>query len=354
MSDKYYDHQHGIEYNEWEYPIRRFGCIPSSVQAERAFALGVKSDEQKIAELAAPWDKSDQPAIIQWNEDWKKMLEEQAEAFDKLRDEGLLPPIWEMAEALKLNLQELCLSLQLINDCAAWAVMRAFICRAIIQAYFGNEIDIEKINPSGLYTFSSGETPRDWERVPDNGRTIYAVAESACKTGNFPASAIGAYTGDARFTPLMIKSVKIANENQLGFVYVGSKSAEELADIVLLSLRAGKPVVIGNSVALRDGTHQSADGVYVSDVNGSWGGGHATAAVDVKKVGDRYYPFIYNSHGKRYNAPDGRPAEGTYITREGLVRYLSGSFADIMPTTYAERPRVEYYDLYNFGRKKNG
>ena len=54
---------------------RKLGCIPSVIQAKRALECGKKSDEQRIAELSAPWDATDQPSIIQWNEDWKSYPE---------------------------------------------------------------------------------------------------------------------------------------------------------------------------------------------------------------------------------------------------------------------------------------
>ena len=324
---------------------RLFGCIPAKDQALMASARGEESDEAKIAALAAPWDRTEQPSIIQWNEAWKRNLEDLADSYDSLRDASALPPVWEMAKQKRYDIDELCGKMQGMSDCTAWAVWRAAVCAAIFESWFGAEIDLEAYNPNGIYAYSSGQTPAEYQSYPDNGRTIYKIAQTACEIGNFPVSAIGEYTRQARFTSLMIRNVSVAKENQLGFVYIGSRSAEELADIVILSLRACKPVIIGNMVALRDGTHKSADGVYVSDVGGSWGGGHATAACDIKKVGDRYYPFIYNSHGDIYPAPDGRPAAGTYVTRDGLIRYLSGSFADVMLTTYMERPRVEYYNL---------
>ena len=324
---------------------RLYGCIPAKDQALMASARGEESDEAKIAALAAPWDRTEQPSIIQWNDAWKRHLEDLADNYDSLRDANVLPPFWEMSKQKGYKFEELCRNLQLGSDCTAYGETNAAQIAAIMEIYMGAEFDLEAFNPTGVYAYASGQTPLEYQSFPDNGRTIYKIAQTACEIGNFPVSAIGEYTGQARFTSLMLRNVSVAKENQLGFVYIGSKSAEELADIIILSLRACKPVIIGNMVALRDGTHQSADGVYISDVGGAWGGGHCTAAVDIKKVGNRYYPFILNSHGNRYPAPDGRPAFGTYITRDGLIRYLSGSFADVMLTTFMKRPRVEYYNL---------
>lgn len=349
--DRYYDHQHGIEYCEGRNPERLLGCIPAKAQAEYAAQRGEQSDIDRFASLVAPWDATDKPSIIKWDKDWIAKLNADAAAFNALRDTGRMPLVWEIAEQYGYKLSALCGDIQRTNDCTAWAVRRCATCLALYQKWQGAECDIEAYNPMGLYCYASGETPREHAYVANNGRTIYKIAETACNVGNFPVSAIGAYTGNPQYTPLMIKSVGIAATNQTGFVYVGEKSAEELADIIILSLCACRPVVIGNIVALRDGTHVNADGVAISDVGGTWGGGHATAAVDIKKVGDRYYPWIYNSHGSLYPANDGSPDGGTYITREALVRYLSGSFADIMPTTYMERPRVEYYDLNPGGAK---
>ena len=323
---------------------RRLGCI-SSIENERmACKKGIKSDSEKIAQLAAPWDATDKPKIITYNKAWKDKLEEEAEAMDIMRLAGKLPPVWEIAKEFGYSLPELCKSIQRGNDCTAWGETRASICLALYQKWFGAEIDVEEYNPSGVYAYSSDKEPEAHKPFPDNGRTIYAIAQSACVTGNFPVSCIGEYTAEARFTTQMIAAVPEAEKNQTGFVWLGSdkRSAEALADIIILSLRACRPVIIGNSVALRDGTSLNQDGVYISDVSGSWGGGHCTAACDIKKVNGKYYVWIYNSHGNIYPSGDGSPAGGTYVTREGLIRYLSGSFADVMPTTYIERPRKEY------------
>ena len=320
------------------------GCISSAENERFALRHGIKSDREIIAELAAPWDKSDKPSIITWNQSWLNKLEQDAYVMDRMRGNYKLPPIWEIAKRYGYNLRELCDSIQRGNDCTAWGTTRAAVCLALYQKFFGAEIDVEKYNPSGIYAYSSGMQPNSWSRFPDNGRTIYAIAEAACETGNFPTDAIGGYTGDARFTQRMIDSVDVAEKNQMGFVYLGneSRTPEELADIVILSVRACRPCIIGNTVALQDGTALNQDGVYVSNVGGSWGGGHCTAAVDYKRVDRKNeYVWIYNSHGALYKAGDGSPDEGTWITRNGLIKYLSGSFADVMPTTYIERPRVE-------------
>lgn len=358
MNDKYYDPQMGVEYSTWDYispDLRPLGCIPSVIQAEKARKYGKPSDEENIAQLAAPWDATDKPAIIQWSPEWKAKLEEDAKAFDILRDYGKLPPVWEIAKFFRYDLDDLCMSMQKTNDCTAWGVSRAAICLALFQKWTGAEINVEKLNPTGVYAYSSGKTPEAHKPFPDTGRTIYAIAQAACETGNFTAKSIGNYTGEARFTPEMINSIAQAEKNQMGFVYLGGekRTGKELAEIVLLSLRACRPVIIGNTVALRDGTNINSDGVRISAVGGGWGGGHCTCAADVKKVGNNYYPWIYNSHGAIYPARDGSPDGGTYIDRDGLERYLSGTYTDVMPTTYVERPRVEYYDL-NAGGRSNG
>lgn len=332
---------------------RKLGCISSAENERLALKYGYKSDRESIAELAAPWDKTDKPSIISWSKSWLNKLEQDAYVMDRMRGNFKLPPVWEIAKKFGYNLRELCDSIQRGNDCTAWGTTRAAICLALYQKFFGAEIDVEKYNPTGVYAYSSNKQPSAWISFPDNGRTIYGIAEAACETGNFPADAIGGYTGEARFTQRMIDSVDVAEKNQMGFVYLGneSRTPEELADIVILSVRACRPCIIGNTVALQDGTALNQDGVYVSNVGGGWGGGHCTAAVDVKKVDENFYIWIYNSHGALYKAGDGSPDEGTWITRRGLIKYLSGSFADVMPTTYIERPRVEYTD---YRREVNG
>ena len=317
------------------------GCISSAENEKHCRKIGAKSDRDKIAALAAPWDASPQPEIISFSARWKKKLEEEAEAMDVMRDHFKLPPVWAIAKIFGYDLATLCGSIQRQNDCTAWGTTRASICLALFQKFFGMEADIIRYNPSGIYAYSSGKTPEAHKPFPDNGRTIFAIAETACQTGNFPTDAIGEYEPESRYTARMITAQETAATNQTGFVYLGDveRTPEELADIIILSLRACRPVIIGNSVALKSGTALNPDGVYVSDVGGSWGGGHCTAACDIRKEGKNYYAWIYNSHGKLYPSKDGAPAEGTYIDRKDLIKYLSGSFADVMLTTYVERPR---------------
>ena len=325
---------------------RLLGCIPAAIQAAKARDAGRISDIDQVAMLAAPWDKTEQPSIIQWDDRWREHLNELADAYDILRDFGKLPPVWDIAKFYGYDLAELCGTTQRRNNCTAWGVTRAAICLALFQRWIGAEIRADKLNPSGNYAYSSDLPPRAGERVPDNGRTIYAAALAACKYGNFTVDDIGDNPDLAMYTAAMIKTQPDAERRQTGWVYLGDGySGKELADIVLLSLRACRPVIIGNTVALQDGTEITSDRVPVSRVGGGWGGGHCTAAVDVKKVGDKYYPWIYNSHGNRYEAHNGAPAAGTYITYDGLVRYLSGSYADVMLTTYTESPHVG--DNYN-------
>ena len=325
---------------------RLLGCIPAKIQAAKARDAGRISDIDQVAMLAAPWDKSEQPSIIQWGDRWKEHLEELADAYDILRDFGKLPAVWDIAKFYGYSLEELCGTTQRINNCTAWGVTRASICLALYQRWIGAEIHCDKLNPSGNYAYSSELTPRAGERVPDNGRTIYAAALASCKYGNFTVDDIGDNPDLAMYTAAMLKTAADAERRQTGWVYLGDGyNGRELADIVLLSLRACRPVIIGNTVALQDGVEITSDLVPVSRVGGGWGGGHCTAAVDVKKVGDKYYPWIYNSHGNRYEAHNGAPAAGTYITYDGLVKYCSGSYADVMLTTYTESPHAG--DNYN-------
>ena len=341
----YRDDAHG--YDGWEGSNQRLlGCIPARVQAAKARDAGQISDEQQIAMLAAPWDKTDKPSIVQWGLTWEQWLKELAGAYDILRDFGKLPPVWDIARFYGYDLAELCGTTQKANDCTAWGVTRASICLALYQRWIGGEIRADKLNPSGNYAYSSDLTPIANQRVPDNGRTIYAAAKAACEAGNYTVDDIGEYTGRAMYTPAMLKTAPDAQRRQTGWVYLGDGyTPAQLADIIILSLRACRPAIIGNTVALQDGVEVTSDLVPVSRVGGGWGGGHCTAACDIKKVGDKYYPWIYNSHGNLYKTNTDAPAAGTYITYDGLVKYLSGSYADVMLTTYTESPHVTNTNL---------
>ena len=274
---------------------RLLGCIPSSVQEADARRLGVPSDRELIERLAAPWDATNQPRIIDWDSDWENYLVEEAQAKDLMRKNNMFPTPWELCQRFcGKPLSKILLSQQKRNDCAACATNNAVTVMALNQRWFGAERDVEAYNPTGIYAYSSGSTPRAGSRFADNGRTIYGIAKTACETGNFPVAAIGEYNGGTSFSQAMIDSVSVAEKNQTGFAYIGNKSATEKVEIIILNLRAGRPVVIGNDVALRDGSRQDANGMYITDVGGSWGGGHATAAIDYRKVNDTEYVYIVN------------------------------------------------------------
>lgn len=318
---------------------RLLGCIPSFVQEEEARRMGVPSDKEQIEQLATPWNATETPRIIEWNSDWESFLKEEADAKDLMRKHNRFPTPWELCERFcGMSFADLLKTTQKRNDCAAWATTRAAIVMALNQRWFGAERDIEAYNPTGIYAYSSGSTPRAGSYFADNGRTIYGIAKTACETGNFPVDVIGEYNGITWFTEQMIQSVPVAEKNQTGFAYVSEMGADRKTDVVILSLRSGRPVVIGNDIALRDGCRQDANGMYITDVGGGWGGGHATCAIDYRKVNDTEYIYIVNSHGNIYNSGTSIPAFGAYITKAGLKRYLSGSFSDIMPVTYTERP----------------
>ena len=318
---------------------RLLGCIPSFVNEEESRRMGILSDKEKIEQLATPWNATDQPRIIEWNKDWENFLKSEADAKDGLRFAGQFPPPWEMCERFfGMPFADLVGVIQKRNDCAAWATTRAAVVMALNQRWFGAEREVESYNPTGIYAYSSGSTPRAGSYFADNGRTIYGIAKTACETGNFPVDVIGEYKGGTWFTEQMIESVSVAEKNQTGFAYVSERGADRKVDVILLSLRSGRPVVIGNDIALRDGCRQDANGMWITDVGGGWGGGHATCAIDYRKVNDTEYIYIVNSHGNIYNSGTSIPAFGAYITKPGLKRYLSGSFSDIMPVTYTERP----------------
>ena len=318
---------------------RLLGCIPSYVQEEEARRMGVKSDRELVEQMATPWNATDQPRIIEWDKTWEEYLKAEAETRDALRFAGQFPTPWEMCERFfGMTFADLVGTIQKRNDCAAWATTRAAVVMSLIQRWFGAERDPVAYNPTGIYAFSSGTKPKAGTRFTDNGRTIYGICKAACDTGNFPVDVLGLYDGGTSFTEKMILSMAVAMENQTGFAYVSDRGADRKVDIITLSLRSGRPVVIGNDIALRDGCRKDSNGMWITDVGGGWGGGHATAAIDYRKVGDTEYIYIVNSHGNIYNSGTSIPAFGAYITKAGLKRYLSGSFSDIMPVTYTERP----------------
>ncbi len=319
---------------------RKLGCISMAEQEREALKAGTKSDRERIKEVTqvihAPWDFYNQPEFIEW-ESLRPIFETQAKLWSKLIKTGVAKPFWEVANRLGLDPNKLFGTIQQQNDCAAWAAVRCYLARLLAQYQLGSEQAIEAINQMALYALSGGASNAG-DYFPNNGRTLGSVALTACQTGLLPCRLVGDYDGRCRFTNKMAENKQEGKVRQCGWSEIRVDNINKTIEAVKIALKSFHPVLMGNTTALRDGTQQDENGIYVSSVGGGWGGGHATAILWYTEANDKSYYWIGNSHGLIYPSGDGAPAWGTYISEDSLKRYIDGDFADMYAITWTESP----------------
>lgn len=321
---------------------RKFGLIFNWEDIAQCRALGVDTDAERINRLAAPWDAADQPSITTW-ESFRSYAEQQAIIADNIRKSGRSTILFDYTLDVNIKSDTLFGTTQEENDCTAWAASRCYLAMVIHQILKGAEQTVETMNPMALYAASSGYELQVQQRIPNGGRTIYAIAEASCRSGNYPARIAGQYDGRCVYTQAMENALKDGLLRQMGWAtFDQTNNAGAVVDAVFLACRAGFPVLFGNSTAVQDGFDMDSNGVCVARVNGSgWGGGHAQAWIDYKKVNGTEYVLYANSHGNRYTCNDRQIPGWTIWMTKDRVRRMVSSYFDMMIGTWAESPRCE-------------
>lgn len=325
---------------------RKLGLVFREENKEFCLKHNLQSDADKIEQLAVPWDKSDQPAIIQFDDTWRAHLREQAAQNNIIRRAIDYPHFWETAKKFTSNPDGFFGTTQQQNDCAAWAGSRCYMARVLHQVKY-SEQTAERVNPMALYGYSAGYELQPGNRIPNGGRTLDAIATAGNTIGNAPSSIAGDYSGAVYFTDRMKEAETEAGKRQLGWALYDQTSIDQTVDDIFLSLAADYPVMIGNEIAVQDGYKTDKNGVCVGQVNGmGWGGGHGTAFLDYQIVNDTEYLWWGNSHGNRYVTPDGTPGWGIYLGREEVKTMVNCRYFDVVFTTWAEAIRSEHnYNL---------
>ena len=324
---------------------RKFGLIFDWQDVAQCRELGITPDSARINRLAAPWDAIDQPEITTWDQ-FAPYLHIQADVADRFRASGKTTYIFAPSNQWDAN--ALFGTTQKQNDCTAWAASRCYQSLVLHQIIRGAEQIVEEVNPMALYAASCGQDLEVGQKIPNGGRTIYAIAEAACGYGNSPVDVAGDYDGQCVYTQEMEDAKESARKHQMGWAtFRQTDDPNAVADAVFLACRAGYPVLFGNSTAVQDGYDKDENGVCVARVNGSgWGGGHAQAWIDYQNVNGTEYVLYANSHGLRYQKHDAKlPGWTVWMPRQTVKKMVSRYF-DMLIGTWAEAPRSEpVYDL---------
>lgn len=318
---------------------RKYGLIFKHEDNSICKKLGIESDSDAIEKLLVPWDYTEQPSIIQFDGAWRDFLKREAAQNNEIRSVGVYRHFWQIYEG---DIDELFGTIQKQNDCAAWAATRCCTSCILHQIYSGAEQVAERLNQMALYAYSSDYELKAGSRIPNGGRTLDAVAAAGNTIGNAPASIAGDYDGAVTFTGLMNSAKSEAAKRQVGWALYNQTGISQTVDDIFLSLAADRPVLIGNLIAVQDGTAKDKNGVYIGRVNGSgWGGGHATSFLDYQIVNGTEYAWWGNSHGNIYPAEDGSPDWGCWLTRESVRKLVNSSYFDCIFTTWSEAKKAE-------------
>jgi hypothetical protein len=176
------------------------------------------------------------------------------------------------------------------------------------------------------------------------GQSMSKVMMGGNQFGNYPVKDVGEY--NIRLTRESISRIEASNEeamlHQFGACRLSRADgkrqiAEEWVQKIVLCLRAGMVVCIGNSVRV-SGCTVDSNGMRVAILGGTWS--HATLLDGYMVVNGVVYVHWTNSHGNRYKGKDrfDSPESGCWMPLETLLKFCGGRYVDAFCIYRAEAP----------------
>jgi hypothetical protein len=184
------------------------------------------------------------------------------------------------------------------------------------------------INPLAMWVRT-----KNWSM--SGGQSMSKVMTGGNKFGNYPVQLVGEYR--TRLTKTMISKIHAAADEATLHQFGACRLQGDLVSKIVLCLRAGFVVPIGNSVRVT-GTRTDKNGMRAAVLGGKWS--HATLLDGYVVVNDTVYVHWTNSHGNRYTGADrfDAPASGCWMTLDTLKRFCSGRYCDAFCIYRAEAP----------------
>jgi len=312
--------------------MNNFGYVPDE-------DYGYVPDEdvpQDVAEFNAmtgKYDPSGQPAIVSWDS-FEQYVREQAAEMDKIRAAGSIVLWWVIAKTCKVPLWDS--NQGQLGSCAGWSAANGHMITVLYQMMLGAFI-FTLINPLAMWVRTKNWSMR-------GGQSMSKVLMGGNQFGNYPVVLVGEYA--TRLTRDTISKIESATDeatlHQFGACRLETAdrrrlTAAELAAKIVLCLRAGLVVCIGNSVRV-SGCKTDRNGMRVATLGGSWM--HATLFDGYVVVNGTIYLHWTNSHGNRYKGADkyDSPESGCWMTVEQLVQFCSGRYVDAFCIYRSEAP----------------
>jgi hypothetical protein len=300
-----------------------FGYIPDEF---------VPEDVAECNAMTAKYDPSAQPGIVSWDS-LEPFVREQADTVDKIRAAHWVVLWWAIA---RFNLIPIWQSNQgQLPSCAGWSVTNGYMTMVLYQMMLG-AFRFVSINPIAMWLRT-----KNWSM--SGGQSMCKVMMGGNQFGNYPVEHVGHYS--PQFNRDMKAKINAATHVAKNFQFGACRltgRGKELAAKIVLCLRAGMVVPIGNSVRAA-GTHIDKNDMRCAMLAGTWK--HATLFDGYIAVNGTVYVHWTNSHGNRYKGPDRfhSPESGCWMTLDTLTEFCSGRYVDAFCIYRAEAPINDEY-----------
>lgn len=274
-----------------------------------------------------PWEDTDKPPVIRW-EDFRSDVEEKARLRDRERAQGKCNWPWIIAESLGIPWTDP--DQGSLGTCAGFAADSASMCMLLQHLSDGIELKFVASNPYPAWVLGRSDA-----NYRGGGASLSMVLNGINKYGRFPISRAGTYAESVRKNIDWKAKIDDAEPFQVGCSYLGHLSSRELADAILLCVRAGHPVAFGGSTAVSN-TPVHRDGVKTGSLRGSWM--HATAFIAYRELEGKIYLAHLNSWGNSYGLGkyERDPGSVIWLSEEQVREMCSGRYRDAFTITYAE------------------
>jgi hypothetical protein len=293
-----------------------YGYIPDEFAPEDALEFDA---------LTGKYDPSEQPSIVAWDS-FESFVQEQAETMDKIRAAGWIVLWWCIAKFQKIPIWES--NQGQLGSCAGWSAANGYMITVLYQMMLG-AFRFVLVNPLAMWVRT-----KNWSM--SGGQTMSKVMLGGNRFGNYPVRLVGEYS--TRLTKEQIGKIELATDDAMQYQIGACRlQGKDLVSKIILCLRAGLVVCIGNSVRV-SGSLLDGKTMRVAILGGSWG--HATLFDGYVVVNGTVYLHWTNSHGNRYKEKDrfDTPESGCWMTVDLLERFCSGRYTDAFCIYRAEAP----------------
>jgi len=303
----------------------QFGYIPDEL---------VPEDIAEFDAMTGKYDPTGQPAIVSWDS-FEPFVREQADTMDKIRAAGWIVLWWVIARRLGIPIWDS--NQGQLGSCAGWSAANGHMITVLYQMMLG-AFRFVLINPLAMWVRT-----KNW--VMSGGQSMSKVMMGGNQFGNYPVQDVGNYTTrlTAELKNKIIASANTAQLNQFGACRLSQtadgrrQTTAELAARIILCLRAGMVVCIGNSIKVVNSIPDQ-NGMRIAMLGGTWA--HATLFDGYVVVNGTVYLHWTNSHGNRYKGKDrfDSPESGCWMTVGTLEQFCNGRYVDAFCIYRAEAP----------------